>query len=144
MRRRSHPGGDRLDIVSATGNGLRTARSPSTAMKRRTAESPSASDADVARTPISNTEPAGVVAAGEHSAGFVTYDDLGRPRWSWADELDPETNETDPDDVRKALETDALSLADEPGAAPLRRADKEKGYDPYDTARINDRFRRRR
>jgi hypothetical protein len=86
-----------------------------------------------------------VVAAGEHSSGFVGFDDLGRPRWSWANELDPASDEADAGDVRNALETGALSLADEPGAAPVRRAGKDKGYDPYDTARIKagDRLGRR-
>ena len=114
-------------------------------MKRRTGDTPSAPAADAARTFHLEAPPVGVVAAGEHSAGYVGFDDLGRPRWSWASELDPSVDEADAGDVRKALETDALSLADEPGAAPIRRAGKDKGYDPYDTARIKigDRFRRR-
>lgn len=80
-----------------------------------------------------------MVASSEHSAGFVGFDDLGRPRWSWLDELDPTSDDAYPDDVLKVLDTDALSLVDEPGAR------RDEGYDPYDTARIKvgDLFRRR-
>ena len=114
-------------------------------MKKRIGESRSARTADVARTPVRESAPSKVVAAGDHSAGFVTYDDLGRPRWSWASELDPASEEADAEAVRKALDTDALSLAEEPGAAPARRTGGDGGYDPYDTVRIKvgDRFRRR-
>ncbi|HEX6992544.1 MAG TPA: hypothetical protein VF339_00190 [Gammaproteobacteria bacterium] len=114
-------------------------------MKRRTGDSASAPGAKAARTLPSEASPR-LVASGEHSAGFVGFDELGRPRWSWMNELIPVSGDTEPDDVLKALDTDALSLVDEPGAAPARRiVAKDKGYDPYDTARVKvgDRFRRR-
>lgn len=102
-------------------------------MKRKTATSRSAPRADAA----SPAEPSGLVSAGESSAGFLGYDDLGQPKWTWMTELDPGLDPADADDVLSALDS-GLSLADEPGG-------QETGYDPYDTARIKvgDRFRRR-
>lgn len=113
-------------------------------MKRRTGDSASVPAVKTERPPSRDASPR-LVASGEHSAGFVNVDDLGRPRWSWINELDPMSDDAAPDDVLKVLDTDALSLVDEPGAAPVRRAGKDKGYDPYDTARIKvgDLFRRR-
>ena len=60
-------------------------------------------------------------------------------------ELVPTPDDADADDVLRALDTDVLSLAEDSGATPVRRGGKEKGYDPYDTARIEvgDRFKRR-
>ena len=111
-------------------------------MKRRKGDSPSAAQPDVARPSTPEARPVRLVATGEHSAGFVGFDELGRPRWSWMNELLPTPEDTDTDDVLRALDTDALSLAEDSGAVPVRRGGKEKGYDPYDTARIKvgDRF----
>lgn len=114
-------------------------------MRRTTSESESAQNADIAQPSSTEAEPSGLVATGKHSTGFLDYDDLGRPCWSWMNELDPACNEAETDDLLKALDTTELSLADEPGATPVPRGGKKRGYDPYDTARIKvgDRFRRR-
>lgn len=89
--------------------------------------------------------PVRLVAAGEHSAGFVGFDELGRPRWSWMNEIVETPEDTSADDVLKALDTGALSLAEDSGVASVPGPGKCRGYDPYDTARIEtgSRFRRR-
>jgi len=105
-------------------------------MKRRTGDSPSARSADPARSANREARPVRLVAAGEHSAGFVGFDELGRPRWSWMNELVETPEGTDADDVLEALDTGGLSLAEDSGAASVPRPGKDEGYDPYDTARI--------
>jgi len=78
-----------------------------------------------------------LVAAGDHSAGTIGYDDLGQPRWTWITELDGGAGEASEDtfDYLKALDNNALAVEDEPGAGE-HGGTKESGYDPYDTARI--------
>ncbi len=75
------------------------------------------------------------MATGKHSTGFITFDDLGRSRWGWMDELGGETDGKDTPDVLRALQSDALSLADDAGNA-LSPVQKDQGYDPYDTVRM--------
>lgn len=110
-------------------------------MKRTKGDLPAAARTDVARPASPEARSVHLVAAGDHSNGFLGYDDLGRPCWSWIDDFDRVADEARAEDLLRALDTDSLSLADE----PVRRGGKENGYNPYDTARIKvgDRFKRR-
>lgn len=87
-----------------------------------------------------------VVSAHDSSAGGIDFDELGQPRWRWVTEHPGAGSLTTEDTFNylKALDSDALSLSDDAGAAGGNPP--ESGYDPYDTARIDvrGRFGRRR
>lgn len=113
-------------------------------MKKRTGDLPSGPR----RTDSKNRDKPDVatrlVATGKHSVGVIRHDELGQPRWAWVTEIDPPRDTSDTFDYLKALDTDMLSVADEPGAtAPVR---KDAGYDPYNKPRasLKPRERRRR
>lgn len=102
--------------------------------KTNNGDAPSLSVSRTVETPPVPPEPS-LVATGKHSTGFITVDDLGRPRWGWMDELAGAEDESDTTDVLRALHSDALSLADD-AENPWSPVQRERGYDPYDTVRI--------
>ena len=85
--------------------------------------------------------PTRIVSTGDHSVGVIRHDELGQPRWTWITEIDSPRDTSETFNYLKALDTDMLSVADEPGAT-ANPIDKEAGYDPYNTSRA--RLARRR
>lgn len=111
-------------------------------MNRRTGETPTGRHRAICSRSDDNgdPEPNRIVAAGEHSSGVISYDDLGQPRWTWVTELGETRDTGDTFNYLKALDTDVLSIADDPGASS-RAVRKEAGYNPYDTAAVSSRRR---
>lgn len=77
-----------------------------------------------------------LAAVTEDSAGTISFDDLGQPRWAWITERGSggQRSLEDTFDYLKALDVGELEIADEP-PSERRRASKETGYNPYDTQR---------
>lgn len=84
-----------------------------------------------------------VVTVADADSGEIDFDDLGQARWKWITEMEL-ANASSADstfDYLKALDNDALSLADEDAGSAGEPTDT--GYNPYDTVRLEVPFRKK-